>query len=183
MNGIIISDIENGYTIYCNNKTTFCSTKEEVIEKIKDMMKMDKPDKTKVYGKIYGMVKGDENMCHVATHILKIKGSFDGSKWNEESLKGLVKTKIANDIDKYYHTDLELFKIEDIDNSKMLFTIDVWVFIEAFGSSTSDIKDIADKWLKDHIKEDGLTMDNLEVERIQYGRFNIILNDVALENL
>lgn len=42
MDEIRLSEIENGYTIHSTGKTTFCKTKEEVIEKVKDMMGIEK---------------------------------------------------------------------------------------------------------------------------------------------
>lgn len=40
MDAITLQKIENGYTIYSHGKTTFCKTKEEVIEKIKSMIEI-----------------------------------------------------------------------------------------------------------------------------------------------
>ena len=39
MNDIVIKKIGNGYTIYCNYKTEFVKTKDEVIEYVKKAIK------------------------------------------------------------------------------------------------------------------------------------------------
>lgn len=109
----------------------------------------------------------------IATHLIKIKGEFD-ENWNEEKLRTFVKTKIMTEIDEYFHTDLELFQIKDN-------IIDVWVYLKAL-IEDSELENITAKWLKNHIKEEGITIKNLEIEKIP-NRFGIILNKVSLENL
>ena len=42
---IRIDEIENGYTVYCVGKTTFCKTKEEVIKKVKEIMMCKEEEK------------------------------------------------------------------------------------------------------------------------------------------
>ncbi len=42
---IRIDEIENGYTVYCVGKTTFCDTKEEVIKKVKELMGFKEEEK------------------------------------------------------------------------------------------------------------------------------------------
>ena len=119
----------------------------------------------------------------VATHVIKIKGEFDLGKWNEEKLKELVRTKIKKEIDKFYCTDLELFRIEEKEGNGI---IDVWVFIEFVGADISTVKTNAEKWLKDHIieKEEGITIKDFEVKDVPYkDGIRVILNDFALENL
>lgn len=111
----------------------------------------------------------------VATHVIKIKGEFDESNWNEEKLKELVKAKFK-EISEFWCPDLELFKI---DGNK----IDVWVFIESFNS---EIESLADKWLKYHIleKEGGITIKNVEAKEVPYkDGIRVTLNNFALENL
>jgi len=48
----------------------------------------------------------------IATHLIKIKGDFDVQKWTEKKLEEYVKQKIK-EIDPSFHTDLELFQIQD----------------------------------------------------------------------
>ena len=80
-------------------------------------------------------------MVGITISIIKIKGTYDKKKWNEKNLKEYVKTKILKEIDRIYHTDLELFSAKN-------GNIDVWVFI-----STMEEKSTIEKWLKNHIKE------------------------------
>jgi hypothetical protein len=96
----------------------------------------------------------------IATHLIKIKGTFDKNIWGyggkelNKTLEEYVKKKI-NEIDGYYHANLELFKIDDNN-------IDVWIFIEAILSSVS--KDIIEKWIKNHINEEGIMVTYIEIE-------------------
>lgn len=92
---------------------------------------------------------------NIATHLIKIKGKFDKNIWTEEELKNYVKSKIGGDIQSFYHADLELFGIEDE-------VINVWVFVSALPSKVS--KDIIDKWLDNRIKEEGITVTDVEIE-------------------
>jgi len=70
---------------------------------------------------------------HIATHIIKIKGKYDGS-WDEKKLRAYVDLKIKNEIEDVLHPDLELFE--------------------------------AKEWIKDHIKEEGLSVTEFTVEMI-----------------
>ncbi len=105
----------------------------------------------------------------IATHLIKIKGTFDKNIWGydveklNEILKEFVKTKIKFEIDSYYHADLELFIIDDN-------KIDVWVFISALPSCVS--KNIIGKWLKDHINKEGITVSDFEIEERNYSSAN-----------
>lgn len=94
----------------------------------------------------------------IATHIIKIRGTLDKNIWTDENnTKEYVKDKIRNDIDPSFHTDLELFKIDGDE-------IDVWVYIHAFPSEVT--MEICEKWIKDHIKEEGISVDRFEFEKI-----------------
>lgn len=97
----------------------------------------------------------------IATHLIKIKGTFDRNIWGHEekflneTLKEYVKTKIKFEIFSSYHADLELFKI---DGDK----IEVWVFINSQPIST--LKDIIEKWLDDHVNDEGIMATDIEIE-------------------
>ena len=95
----------------------------------------------------------------IATHLIKIKGDFDVQKWTEKKLEEYVKQKIK-EIDPSFHTDLELFQIQDSN-------IEVWVYISAFPSEVSD--KIVGDWIKAHLKEEGIETKEFEIEVI----FNI----------
>lgn len=101
-----------------------------------------------------------------ATHLIKIKGTFDNNKWTEEQLKNYVSDKIKIDIDSFYHSDLELFQIKDAH-------IEVWVYIHDLTLSQLLEENIKD-WLKKHIKEEGLVVDSFEIEKSGNG-FSVIL--------
>jgi len=90
----------------------------------------------------------------VATHLIKVKGEFT-SKWDESSLREYVKNKLR-EIEVCLHPDLELFGIHDENQ------IDVWIFIHALPSEVS--QNIVDKWAKDHITEEGLTVKEVGIE-------------------
>lgn len=93
----------------------------------------------------------------VATYLIKVKGEFD-KRWSEKELREYIKEKIKKEIDDYYHPDLELLKIKGNE-------IEVWVYISAlFG--IEDIERYAKRWLKNHIKEKGLSVKGIEVEQI-----------------
>lgn len=102
----------------------------------------------------------------IATHLIKIKGTFDDKKWTEEQLKNYVDDKIKSEIDSFYHSDLELFQVKDT-------YIEVWVYISDLMLPELLEQNIKD-WLKKHIKEDGLTVDNIEIEKSGNG-FSVIL--------
>ncbi len=93
----------------------------------------------------------------VATHLIKIKGTFDNNKWTDEQLRNFVNDKIKDDVESIYHPDLELFQVKDK-------SIEVWTYISDFTSLKLLEKNVRD-WLKNHIKEDGLTVDNVEIEK------------------
>jgi hypothetical protein len=92
-----------------------------------------------------------------ATHLIKVKGIFDDNKWTEEQLRCLVCDKIKDDIESIYHPDLELFQIKDR-------SIEVWAYISDFAPLELLEKNVRD-WLKNHIKEDGLTVENIEIQK------------------
>ena len=123
--------------------------------------------------KFDSLMEAGKNMP-VATHVIKIKVEFD-ENWNEEKLKELIKSK-AKEVDKFFALDLELFKVE---NNVM----DVWFFIEFCYVKLSRVKDMSDKWFKDHIKEDGITIKSLDVEDVPHGGLRVCLNDVSLKGL
>lgn len=92
---------------------------------------------------------------NLATHLIKIRGTFDKDIWKEEELKDYIKSKIKNEIESVLHADLELYKTDK-------GTIEVWVFISALSSKAT--RDIIDKWLEDHITEQGIAVIDFEVE-------------------
>lgn len=108
----------------------------------------------------------------IATHLIKIKGTFDKNIWGHEeemlneTLKEYVKTKIKFEIDNCYHADLELFKITDN-------KIEIWVFIKAIQSCLP--KDIIEKWLNDHINEEGIMATDFEIEEKTENNFLVLI--------
>lgn len=99
----------------------------------------------------------------VATHLIKIRGTFDNKKWTEEQLRCLVRDKIKDEIEDIYHPDLELFRVEDR-------SIEVWAYISDFAPLELLEKNVRD-WLKNHVEEEGLTVENLEIEKSGNGFF------------
>jgi hypothetical protein len=93
----------------------------------------------------------------IATHVIKIKGTFDETIWNEKKLEYYIDHKIESEIDETFNTDLELY---DVTCNK----IEIWVLIFAFPSEVSD--DIIGKWIKNHIREDGLKVNSFEFEKL-----------------
>lgn len=93
----------------------------------------------------------------IATNLIKIKGTFDSNKWTEEQLKNYANDKIKNDIDSFYHPGLELFQVKDT-------SIEIWIYVSGLTSPELLEKNIRN-WLKNHIKEDGLTVDSLGIEK------------------
>ena len=93
----------------------------------------------------------------IATHLIKIKGTFDDKKWTDEQLRNFVNNKIKDEIESFYHPDLELFLTKDR-------SIEVWAYISDLTSLKLLEKNIRD-WLENHIKEEGLTVDNVEIEK------------------
>jgi len=92
-----------------------------------------------------------------ATHLIKVRGEFS-PEWTEERLEEYVNRKIKEEIDDYFSTQIELFEI----NNNI---IDVWVFISAL-IKTDQIKEMVDRWLREHVKEEGLTIKNSQVIEI-----------------
>ena len=93
----------------------------------------------------------------IATHIIKIKGTFDNKKWTEEQLRNFVDDKIKDEIESIYHPDLELFQVKDR-------TIEVWAYIRDL-SSLKLLEENIRNWLKNHIKEEGLAIENVDIEK------------------
>jgi hypothetical protein len=96
----------------------------------------------------------------VATHIVKVRGTFDRYIWNENKLKKYVRRKIICEIDDSFHTHLELFKIDNDDDSCHKGRVDIWVYLYALPSEV-DRKAI-EKWIDDHIIEEGLVVEEFE---------------------
>ena len=92
---------------------------------------------------------------NIATHLIKIRGTFDKDIWKEEELKDYVKSKIKKEIENVLYPDLELFKVDKD-------TAEVWVFISALPSEVT--RDVIYKWLEYHITEKGLSIIDFEVE-------------------
>jgi len=100
---------------------------------------------------------------HIATHIIKIKGTYDSS-WDEKKLRAYVDLKIKNEIEDVLHPSLDLFEAKD-------GSVDVWVFITGLPSEAS--YKVVERWIKDHIKENGLSVTEFTVEMI----FNMCSSD------
>jgi len=102
----------------------------------------------------------------VGTHLIKIKGTFDKKiwgyedEWVNEIFKEYIKTKIKNEIDSHYNPNLEFVRIDDN-------KIEVWIYIKALSLNIS--RDIIEKWLIDHIHEDGIDIYDLEIEKMIFG--------------
>lgn len=92
----------------------------------------------------------------IATHLIKIKGKIDKDIWTEEKLKTYVESKIDSETQSLYHADLELFRVKEE-------VADVWIFISVLPPEVS--KDIICKWLNNHIKEDGISVTSLDIEK------------------
>jgi hypothetical protein len=91
----------------------------------------------------------------IATHVIKIKGSFDKTLWKEKELEQYVVLKIENQIQESFNADLDLLEIKDD-------KIEIWVLIFAYPSEVK--KDIISKWICDNIIEKGLKVDNFTFE-------------------
>lgn len=102
----------------------------------------------------------------IATHLIKVSGAFDPEIWNASSIKEYVTNKIT-EIEKVLHPDLELFSIHDVHQ------IDVWLYLMALPSEVT--QEIVDKWIKDHIIDEGLIVKKAEIEVV-----NDILNPRGL---
>ena len=90
-----------------------------------------------------------------ATHIIKIKGRFNAQKWTKEELRSYVNKKISNEIESFYHTNIEL--LQNLENN-----IEVWVYISALPSEAK----LIGEWIENHIKEEGIMIKGFEVEKI-----------------
>lgn len=89
-----------------------------------------------------------------ATHLIKVKGKFSPI-WTKGELEEYVRRKIKEEIEDYYSTQTELLSIEDN-------VIEVWVLISALFEN-SYLKEMVKKWLEEHIKEEGLTVEGFEI--------------------
>ena len=101
----------------------------------------------------------------IATHTVKIRGTFDRNIWDAKKLRKYVRKKIICDIQYSFHTHLELFKAdimggEEKDKGK----IEVCVYVHGLPSEIT--KDVIKKWIDINIKEDGLTIGEFEYEMI-----------------
>jgi len=95
----------------------------------------------------------------VATHVVKVRGTFDRNIWDGNKLRKYVRKKIICDMDSSFHTHLELFNVNGGgDKSK----IEVWVHIHAYPSEVT--KGTIEIWMGDHIREYGLTVEEFEFE-------------------
>ena len=112
-----------------------------------------------------GRIAGEFYMV-VATHIVKIRGTFDKNVQNEEKLRKYVRKKIIYDIHDSFHTHLELFKVDLIEGEETdrKGKIEVWVYVHAYPSEVT--KDVIKKWIDYNIKEDGLIVEEFEYELI-----------------
>jgi hypothetical protein len=92
----------------------------------------------------------------IATHLIKVKGTFDDKKWTDEKLRNFVEYKIKDEINSVYHPDLELFQIKDNN-------IEIWTYVSSVLLKPLD-KTIRD-WLDNHIREEGLTVESINIEK------------------
>lgn len=102
----------------------------------------------------------------IATHLIKVKGTFDDKKWTYEKLRNFVGYKIKDEIENIYHPDLELFQIKDS-------IIEVWIYIRDSAPLRFLDKTIRD-WLNNHIKEEGLIVESIKIEKSGNGFYVII---------
>lgn len=96
----------------------------------------------------------------VATHVVKVRGTFDRNVWNDEKLKKYVRRKIICEIEDSFHTHLELFKIDRKDGGGDKGRVDVWVYLYALPSEVD--RKVVEKWIDEHIIEEGLTVEEFE---------------------
>ena len=101
----------------------------------------------------------------IATHTVKIRGTFDRNIWDAKKLRKYVRKKIICDIHDSFHTHLELFKIDMMEGEeKDKGKIEVCVYVHGLPSEIT--KDVIKKWIDINIKEDGLTIGEFEYEMI-----------------
>ena len=91
----------------------------------------------------------------VATHVVKVRGTFDRNIWNDDMLRKYIRKKIICEIDDSFHTHLELFKINNDNDNKG--KIEVLVYVYALPSEID--RETIKKWIDDHIKEEGLDVE------------------------
>ena len=56
----------------------------------------------------------------VATHVVKVRGTFDRNIWNDDMLRKYIRKKIICEIDDSFHMHLELFKINNDNDNKVI---------------------------------------------------------------
>jgi hypothetical protein len=93
----------------------------------------------------------------IATHVIKVKGTFDEKIWNEKKLEEYVDLKIENEINESFDTDLELYNVS---GNK----IEIWILL--FGYPSEVKNEVIDKWINDHIVEEGLKVESFEFEKL-----------------
>lgn len=103
----------------------------------------------------------------IATHLIKIKGIVKDDK-KENEIRDYIREKINDEIERIYHPDLELFRINEDG------TVEVWVYVSDL-STEKCMKRIVERWLKDHIKEEGIEIKNFEVEKLPNEKFFILI--------
>lgn len=91
----------------------------------------------------------------ISTHLIKVKGEI--GRWSDDDLKEYVDEKIVNEIDMSFHATLEKFEVKGNH-------AEVWVYIHAFPSEIS--QEVIEEWLKDHIKEPGISLTGFEIVEI-----------------
>lgn len=96
----------------------------------------------------------------VATHVIKVRGTFDRDIWNEDKLRKYVRRKIICDMDDSFHTHLELFKIDRDNGDGNKGRVYVWVYIYALPSEVD--RKVIKKWIDEHIIEEGLAVEEFE---------------------
>ena len=109
-------------------------------------------------------------MMSIATHLIKVKGEFDSSLWNENLLETYVIKKIK-EIEDVLHPDLELFSVK-IGNKKVTIEmngyiyneIEVWLYVCGYPSEVT--QKVVEKWAKDHIIEEGLFVKKINIDMI-----------------
>lgn len=101
----------------------------------------------------------------IATHLIKVKGIVRDEKKREKEIKAYVLEKINNEIEGMFHADLELFHIDDDG------TTDVWVYASGLRGS---IDYTVERWLKNHIKEEGIDVKDFEIEELPNEKFFVM---------